>query len=70
MGKCKFQQKWLEDELFRTWLKPVDGKPGEAFCSVCKKNFKLCTMGVNAVKSHMQSESHKSALKGRQQLTV
>ncbi|KAL7408661.1 hypothetical protein ABVT39_027120 [Epinephelus coioides] len=27
-------------------------------------------MGVNAVKSHMLSDSHKSVIKGRQQLTV
>lgn len=70
MGKCKFQQKWLEEEQFKSWLKPVDGQPGFAFCTVCKKNVQLCTMGVNALKSHMQSEKHKSAFKGRQQLTV
>lgn len=70
MGKCKFQNKWLDDELFKVWLKAVEGKPFEAFCCVCKKKVKLCTMGVNALKSHMQSESHKLAMKMRQKLTV
>lgn len=70
MGKCKFQKTWLEDEQFRTWLQPVEGQNGEGFCNVCTRVFKLGTMGINAVKSHMKSEGHKSALKGRQQLTM
>ena len=67
MGKCKFQQKWLEDGQFKTWLKSVDGQPGDAFRTVCKKLFKLGTL-----KSHMQSESHKSMsnVKGMKQLNV
>ncbi|XP_035998777.1 uncharacterized protein LOC118564524 [Fundulus heteroclitus] len=70
MGKCKFQQKWLEDAEFGAWLKPVDGNDNEGFYRVCKKKIRLCTMGVNALRSHMKWESHRSATRCRQQLTM
>lgn len=39
----------MGDELFREWLQPVDGK-------VVIKKMKLLTMGVNTLRSHMQSD--------------
>ncbi|XP_059415170.1 uncharacterized protein LOC132149789 [Carassius carassius] len=70
MGKCKFQLKWLENENFKTWLQPVSGKNDEGFCGVCRKAFKLGTMGIGAVKSHMQGDGHKSAVRAKQQTTM
>lgn len=70
MGKCKFQDKWIEEEQFKSWLQPIKNSNDEGFCNLCKKSIKLATMGINALKSHMKSDSHKSALKGRQQFTM
>lgn len=68
MGKCKLQQMWLAKKEFRVWQQPVDGQDGERFCSVCLKNKKTksncVTMGVIAVKCHMQSDSHQSPVSG------
>ncbi|KAJ8389035.1 hypothetical protein AAFF_G00124320 [Aldrovandia affinis] len=59
MGKCKFNENWLDNPVFAPWLVPVKDVH-EARCKLCKKYFKLGTMGVKAVESHMQSAKHKS----------
>lgn len=65
MGKCKFIESWLENVCFRNWLTSV-ANPDEARCILCKKTFKLGTMGVKAVESHMQCEKHKTAAKSHE----
>lgn len=65
MGKCKFSQTWLDDPLFKDWLKPVMGNDREAFCSVCKKTINLTWNGVTAVKSHSASSIHQQRMKVR-----
>lgn len=67
MGKCKFNVHWMDNPTFATWLKPVPGNSYEARCMLCKKLFKLGSMGVKAVESHMHSEKHKAAAKSREQ---
>lgn len=68
MGKCKFNENWLDNPLFASWLVPVKDHY-EARCKLCKKIFKLGTMGVKAVESHMLSAKHTSA-KTRLQTTI
>ncbi|KAL6459284.1 hypothetical protein MHYP_G00327560 [Metynnis hypsauchen] len=58
MGKCRFNAKWLEDEKYCGWLKPSSDSC-EARCELCRKTFKLGTMGCKALDSHMKSEKHK-----------
>ncbi|XP_056139947.1 uncharacterized protein LOC130116043 isoform X2 [Lampris incognitus] len=70
MGKCKFASSWLDDSRFAAWLKPVEGNKHEAHCTFCQRNFKLCTMGVRAVDSHMVSEKHKAATKVQEQISA
>ncbi|XP_056439589.1 uncharacterized protein LOC130376758 isoform X1 [Gadus chalcogrammus] len=69
MGKCKFNDKWLEKDEY-DWLRSVPGSAYEARCTVCKKTFKLGTMGIGAVESHVQSQKHKAYSKARLQPTI
>ena len=39
----------------------------EALCAVCKKGFRLGTMGIKAVESHLESANHKAVAKTHQQ---
>ena len=58
MGKCLFNDNWLEDEKYRGWLKKGDDIH-EARCAFCKKTIKLGSMGHKALDSHTQAEKHK-----------
>uniref|UniRef100_A0A3Q2PN80 deoxyhypusine synthase n=1 Tax=Fundulus heteroclitus TaxID=8078 RepID=A0A3Q2PN80_FUNHE len=64
MGKCKFNENWLFSQEFSPWLKPVPGNIYEARCILCRKSFKLGTMGIKAVESHMRSAKHKASKSG------
>ena len=57
MGKCKFNQAWMEKHLFRHWLKPVVDV-FEAYCTVCKKRIQLGSMGVKALDSCQIDQAH------------
>ncbi|XP_030598461.1 delta-aminolevulinic acid dehydratase isoform X1 [Archocentrus centrarchus] len=63
MGKCKFSQLWLDDPLFKDWLKPVMGNDREAFCKVCRKIINLTWNGVTAIKSHRASTFHQQRIR-------
>lgn len=65
MGRCKYNEKWTEDPKY-WWLRAVSD-PSEARCTVCCKVFKLGTMGIKAVDSHMHSVKHIGFEKARQQ---
>ena len=60
MGKCVFNELWMQNTKFNSWLKADSQSKYDAFCTVCKRSFKLGTMGIGAVESHMKSEKHKS----------
>lgn len=57
MGKCKFSVIWLQDVKVREQLAGASNE-FEATCKMCQKTFKLGTMGIKAVESHMKSEKH------------
>lgn len=65
MGKCKFNEAWLDKNSFRHWLKPVHNNVFEAFCTICKKRIQLGTM--KALESHAKSSKHMNALNGQKQ---
>ncbi|MED6256307.1 hypothetical protein ATANTOWER_023697 [Ataeniobius toweri] len=60
MGKCKFIASLLDEVRFRHRLLSV-ADPYEARYILCKKTFKLCTMGFMAVESHLKCDKHKAA---------
>lgn len=70
MGKCKFADSWLEKTEFKSWLKPVADNIREAYCFFCKKKISISSMGINALRSHMEGASHKAAAGRREQLSV
>ncbi|XP_067234025.1 uncharacterized protein [Chanodichthys erythropterus] len=58
MGKCLFNDRWLEDDKYKGWLKKTANLK-EARCDLCKKNIQLGTMGQTALDSHAKCEKHK-----------
>ena len=59
--QCFFESLWLWDEKyvnFHSWLE-ANPKDRTVFkCTICVKERKLSNMGVEALRSHMQSEGH------------
>ena len=47
MGKCKFDK--IKNSAFSACLKPVENNEFEACCTLCKKRFKLGTLGIKAL---------------------
>lgn len=60
--KTSFNERWLLDSEYSSWLKPVEKDPFSAFCSLCKTTFCLSNMGKRAVRSHMAGVKHKRAV--------
>lgn len=57
MGKCRFNDNWLEDEKYSDWLQKT--KRYKMFCRHKKKNIKLGTMGCEALDTNMKGDKHK-----------
>ncbi len=70
MGKCTFNELWLEDGAFSYWLKPVANNRYQAYCTLCKKALELSSLGIKSLQSHAKSESYKVAVKGLQRVQV
>ncbi|XP_054869642.1 uncharacterized protein LOC129349671 [Amphiprion ocellaris] len=64
---CKFNENWLSNQDLSSRLKSVPGSVYEARCILCKKCFKLGTMGVKAGDSQMHSAKHKASKSSCQQ---
>ena len=50
MRKCKFNEIWMENDIYKRKLAPAEKK-------ICKKTFSLGAMGIKAVESHMKYTS-------------
>ena len=61
--KTSFNERWLLDDTFRTWLKPMPQDKFSAYCIICKTSFSLSNMGKQALKSHMGGKKHASSVK-------
>lgn len=61
-GQCSFNPAWAKDPQFKDWLEAVTGKPTQAKCRVCMKQFSVANGGIAQVKIHAKGEKHK---KGR-----
>uniref|UniRef100_A0A8D8S0U8 BED-type domain-containing protein n=1 Tax=Cacopsylla melanoneura TaxID=428564 RepID=A0A8D8S0U8_9HEMI len=60
--KTYFSNSWLDKKLypeFGGWLEGVPGDSSVAKCKVCSKKIKLSNMGINAVRSHLMTPTHK-----------
>lgn len=57
----KFDDKWLQNEQFKNWLKKQDRET--ASCQTCNVKFTVKHDGIKAVNTHLNSETHKSSAK-------
>ena len=63
-----FQNNWLEDDAFKSWLRAAPGDPYSAQCILCNnKKFAVGSMGRTALTSHMNGKHHTEAAKNRDQ---
>ena len=53
---CAFNNKWLNEENCKQWLKKVDEKT--ANCTLCNSNFTIIYDGFLAIEKHMRNASH------------
>jgi hypothetical protein len=53
---CAFNNKWLNEENCKQWLKKVDEKT--ANCILCNSNFTIIYDGFLAIEKHMRNASH------------
>ena len=59
VGSCTFQERWLDDERFKYWLKRHPSDKHKVVCKLCNsKNFSILKMGVSAIISHMNGKNH------------
>ena len=56
--KSKFQDSWLVEEEFKTWLQRDDKDETSAFCKVCWKSFSNANSGIENVKQHAKGKKH------------
>ena len=56
--KSKFQDSWLEEEEFKTWLQRDDKDETSAFCKVCWKSFSIVNSEIENVKQHAKGNKH------------
>lgn len=62
-GKCIFNQSWVLEKEYKSWLTGVASNKHEAFCKLCSKKFNIASMGKSALKSHMSGNTHQKRLK-------
>ena len=63
-GRCHFNEKWLEKDAHKSWLRKDDKNSNKAFCFVCKKSINV--MGESALVSHMRGKKHEEYVKNLQ----
>ena len=59
--KIFFQESWLSNEEFKSWLVLTENKL-QVRCKRCKKTFGLSNMGVQALNSHALGKKHKEVV--------
>ena len=55
--KSKFQDSWLLEQEFKTWLQR-DKDEISAFCKVCWKSFSIVNSEIENVKQHAKGNKH------------
>ena len=61
-GKCKFQDRWLNERQFSKWIARAGTLLNEANCCVCQKSFDVSSIGEEALRSHMRLKRHTTAM--------
>ena len=59
MGKCHFQDCWITDKRFKTWIKRHPKLTTIAICKICNNTeINIGKMGVSALLSHKGGKKH------------
>lgn len=58
-----FDNDWLQDVRFSSWIAKSAISPIEAFCSICKKSFSVSNGGAYQVIQHMEGARHSNLAK-------
>lgn len=57
-----FQEKWLEEPIFKEWLEKVNGNIHKCRCNVCNTTF-VC--GKSELEKHQKTEKHLEGMKAK-----
>ena len=60
--KTLFQDYWLSNSDFKSWVQKVDGDIYSAKCSVCCNPFSISDQGIKQLQSHAKSAKHQERL--------
>ena len=58
IDSCIFNNNWLSDTRFSSWLAKSSPK-WRATCTICCKDFDISNMGVSALSSHAAGKKHR-----------
>jgi hypothetical protein len=53
----KFDEKWLTDRRFSSWIKKSKASD-EAYCTLCKNSFPVAAGGEYQVVQHQRGQNH------------
>ena len=57
--KTSFQDDWLMDNNFKSWISKIKNDAFSAKCKICNKTISIAGQGVKALESHGKSMKHK-----------
>ena len=70
MSQCKegvTNEKWLEKDAYKSWLRKDNKNSNKAFCFACNKSINLNAMGKSAMASHMKDDAQRIRKKSSRQ---
>lgn len=57
-GNCVFNQAWVENQEYQSWIAEVKDNRHAFLCKLCKKVVDVRSMGESAVQSHGKGKKH------------
>ena len=60
--KSNFQDRWLQNETFKTWLQRKPGDSYKVRCKVCAKDISIELHGITVLFCHADGNKHKERL--------
>lgn len=57
-GKCHFQDFWLQNPEFNSWLCKQPTNKFQARCSLCNKNFDISSNSISSLRRHATGKTH------------
>ena len=64
--KTSFQDDWLMDNNFKSWISKIENDVFSATCKICSKTTSIVGQGIKALESREKSMKHKNHLPEKQ----